>query len=174
MQLALDCFLFLFTHIIERLQTMSLLGRYWKNFKELREHMGSFKSSLDWAFCQGIDQSPVTKPRFRVFLFERVSCERTDWPRCFTQRMLMDCFWGHLHQDVFLDSSSTQQQRAPRSLTVPRMMYHRSVFSTKISDPHFLPKCILFTQFSIYTKHCWGHFLLLSLNTQGSSLIPAL
>lgn len=52
MQLALGCFLFLFTHIIERLCTKFLLGRYWKNFKELREHTGSFKSILDWAFCQ--------------------------------------------------------------------------------------------------------------------------
>lgn len=33
------------------------------------------------------------------------------------------------------------------------------VFSPKISDPRFLPQCMLLTQsFFIYIKHCWAHF----------------
>lgn len=81
--------------------------------------------------------------------------------------------------------------RSPTPGRVPWLLIYTAAESTEISNlaqggvpqtclfhqnlrPTFLPQCMLFTQFFIYIRHCWGRFLLLSLNTQGSSLIPAL
>lgn len=36
------------------------------------------------------------------------------------------------------------QQRAQRSLPLPSVIHHRPVFSTRISDLHFPPQCMLF------------------------------
>lgn len=149
----------------------------WKILEKLQRTEGThgvLQIQLGLGILSQDGPKSYNQAKIQIFLFEQVSCERTDWPQCFAQRMPMDCFWGHPHQDVFLGSSSTQQQRAQRSPTLPRVMHHRPVFSTRISDPHFLPQCMVFTQFFIYIRHCWGRFLLLSLNTQGSSLIPAL
>lgn len=223
MQLMFDCFVLLLTpfsatyalsteNIVEGFCTKFLLGRKWQYFEELREHMRSFKSSLGWAFCQGLDQSAISQPRFRVFLpklwYNRltmmlcpakahgllswssttghtpwllisIAAESTERP--LSSQRVMHCrsaglSWAftqlefkclHLcvrkaqklvqkRNDYFYGKSWAEDLRKKKA---DQPKHQVLVFSPKISDPRFLPQCMLLTQsFFIYIKHCWAHF----------------